>query len=138
LKLIVLNASPHLQFEKITEYDGKMQQKLKMPNKIILFLIIYCMYAFIACDQNIDGSIGYGKEIFTAKCISCHNYKEVSVSQVSLFDMSNFDSTNLYRKLKKIDVDEMHKHYIGNTKFSTHEIQSLLMFIKGFSTPPPQ
>ena len=46
--------------------------------------------------------------------------------EISLFEMSNYDSLGLFKKIKELTKNETHNSQLSNKKFSDKEINSCL------------
>ncbi len=114
----------------------ELLQNSRKTKRIFLFL---SLSFFVACKLQNDesGNIGYGKEFYYSNCISCHNFKSSGfIGEISLYDMSNYDSSSLLMKIKRLKENEIHGNYLANKKFSDNEINSLVAYIKSYRQSP--
>ena len=109
-------------------------QSSKTLKKIVVTGCLFTVFLLCMCNQsNSKADIGYGKSLYSEKCLSCHSYTtSSSIEAITLMTMNSYDSLLLLDKLRNLKKDDIHSGQLQNVSFTEKEILSLSGYIRDY------
>jgi cytochrome c553 len=130
-----MTQTTYAKLKNISKSMALIQNAKKIKIIYMIFSAIQ-LYSLVSCEKHLrrKESLGYGKMFYFNNCLACHSQKS-SGDEISLNDMSNYDRSDLLKRLKKLKGGQIHRNHLSDVKYSDEEINSLFIFIKNYRFP---